>query len=84
MCLAFCRDKAMTMKLSPGRRILLLITLVLLFLPDVHLAYGRNEFDSSDIRFFAGVALLVLLALELADRVTMSAISKSRARFKCG
>jgi len=62
---------AMMMKLSPGRRILLLIALVLLFLPDVHFAYGGNEFDSSDMRFFGGVALLVLLALELSDRVTM-------------
>ena len=62
---------AMTMKLSPGRRILLLIALVLLFFPSVHFTYGKNEFDSDGTQFFAGVALLVLLALELADRVTM-------------
>ena len=61
----------MTMKLSPGRRILLLIALVLLLFPSVHFSYGDYEFDSSDTQFFGGVVLLVLLALELADRVTM-------------
>ena len=75
---------AMTMKLSPGRRILLLIALVMLFFPSVHFTYGKNEFDSDGTQFFAGVALLVLLALELADRVTMKRDLESRARFKAG
>jgi phosphoserine phosphatase RsbU/P len=60
---------AMIMKLSPGRRILCLIALVLLFMPNIQ--YGQNTFNSSDAPSFAGIILLVLLALELADRVSM-------------
>src|ERR1035438_1361775 len=62
---------AMMMKLSPGRRILLLIALVLLFLPGIRVANSEGEFDSRGTQFFAGLVLLVLLALELADRVGM-------------
>ena len=62
---------AMMMKLSPGRRVLLLIALVLLFFPSVRISRGGEEFESTDFPFFGGVALVVLLALELADRVTM-------------
>jgi hypothetical protein len=62
---------AMTMRLSSGRRILLLIALVLLLFPSVRFTHGQNEFDSSGTQFFGGVVLLVLLALELADRITM-------------
>jgi sigma-B regulation protein RsbU (phosphoserine phosphatase) len=62
---------AMMMKLSPGRRVLLLIALILLFLPGVRFGNGDNEIDTSDSKFFAGAVLVVLLALELADRVTM-------------
>jgi serine phosphatase RsbU (regulator of sigma subunit) len=62
---------AMMMKLSPGRRVLLLIALVLLFLPTIHLKYRDLEFDANGYQFFAGVLLVVLVALELTDRVTM-------------
>jgi serine phosphatase RsbU (regulator of sigma subunit) len=62
---------AMIMKLSPGRRVLLLIALVLLFLPGIRITRGDQEFDTGGSQFFAGVALLVLLALELSDRVAM-------------
>jgi len=62
---------AMMMKLSPGRRVLLLIALVMLFLPDVRVSRGNEEFDTSGSKFFAGAILVVLLALELSDRVTM-------------
>ena len=62
---------AMIMKLSPARRVLLVIALVLLLFPHVHFGSGDREFDSGALQFWAGVALLVLLALELADRVTM-------------
>lgn len=62
---------AMMMKLSPGRRILFLIALVLLVLngPDIH--YRQIEIQLPNLAFFGGIALLILLALELADRVTM-------------
>src|SRR5262249_28339592 len=62
---------AMMMKLSPGRRVLLLLALVLLLFPSFHFSRGDQEIDTSGLQFWAGVVLLVLLALELADRVTM-------------
>ncbi|HKW89900.1 MAG TPA: PP2C family protein-serine/threonine phosphatase [Candidatus Acidoferrales bacterium] len=67
VCWAFFT--AMLMKLSPARRVALLIAIVLLI---VHVNANRGNaiyaFDFSGI----GVAILfLLLALELADRVTM-------------
>jgi sigma-B regulation protein RsbU (phosphoserine phosphatase) len=61
--------QAILMKLSPARRVLLVFALLLLALhPDVR--WGNNEVNFD----FVGVAALILfmlLALELADRVTM-------------
>src|SRR5208282_5960118 len=61
--------QAILMKLSPARRVLLVFALLLLvFHPDVR--WGNNEVNFD----FVGVAALILfmlLALELADRVTM-------------
>ncbi|HUA86658.1 MAG TPA: PP2C family protein-serine/threonine phosphatase [Bryobacteraceae bacterium] len=62
---------SMMMKLSPGRRVLFLISLVLLFFPVISVNTGDNQFDTDGLRFFGGIGLLVLLALELSDRVTM-------------
>jgi sigma-B regulation protein RsbU (phosphoserine phosphatase) len=70
---------AMILKLSPGRRVLLLIALVLLLFPtfSINRSYETNRAnkedrsDSGAPKFFAGVVLIVLLALELSDRVTM-------------
>ncbi len=62
---------AMMMKLSPGRRILFLIGLVLLFLPGFRLQYSHAVFEFTNWSFLGGAAIVVLLALELADRVTM-------------
>ena len=62
---------AMMMKLSPGRRILLFLALVLLLIPGIHISKGDVEIDTRDFSFLAGVLLLLLLALELADRVSM-------------
>jgi phosphoserine phosphatase RsbU/P len=62
---------AMMMKLSPGRRILFLIAMVLLFFPIIQIGHGENTFDNSDAASLAGILLLILLALELADRVSM-------------
>jgi sigma-B regulation protein RsbU (phosphoserine phosphatase) len=61
----------MMMKLSPVRRVLLLIALVLLFLPAIHITQDDRTVDTIDTQFFAGVVLVILLALELSDRVTM-------------
>jgi serine phosphatase RsbU (regulator of sigma subunit) len=62
---------AMLMKLSPARRVLLIVALVLLFLSGFQFHYGDKV--SVDIRFdfLAALIFLLLLALELADKVTM-------------
>ncbi len=62
---------AMMMKLSPARRVLLLIGLILLCFPGFSFTYRDAEFQMSNFAFFGGAALLVLLALELSDRVSM-------------
>ena len=62
---------AMMMKLSPGRRVLFLIALVLLFFPGFSMRTGNNEFHMENLAFLGGIGLLVLLALELSDRVTL-------------
>jgi sigma-B regulation protein RsbU (phosphoserine phosphatase) len=67
---AWALFQAMLMKLSPARRVLLLIAIVLLvFQPDVRWG-ARGE---ASLRFggIGIVILFVLLAVELADRVTM-------------
>ncbi len=62
-------------KLSPARRVLLLVSLVLLIIPRSAFEYaGKNgkvyaiEFD---LHFWAALVLLLLLILEIADRVVM-------------
>ena len=62
---------AMMMKLSPARRVLLLIALVLLFAPGIRISEGEQTSATVETQFFGGVVLVVLLALELSDRVAM-------------
>lgn len=62
---------AMVMKLSPGRRVLFVTALVLLVFPGVDFRYRNAELHIPNLSFFGALAFLVLLALELADRVTM-------------
>jgi sigma-B regulation protein RsbU (phosphoserine phosphatase) len=62
---------AMMMKLSPGRRVLLLIALILFLWPGFEVTYDNAHFSMPNLAFFGGIALLILLALELADRVAM-------------
>jgi sigma-B regulation protein RsbU (phosphoserine phosphatase) len=67
---AWALFQAMLMKLSPARRVLLLVAIVLIaFQPDIHWG-ARGE---ASLRFggFGIIILFVLLAVELADRVTM-------------
>jgi phosphoserine phosphatase RsbU/P len=60
---------AMLMKLSPSRRVLLLLAIVLLF---VNVQFGEGPSAVGLDTSILGVAILfILLALELADRVTM-------------
>ncbi len=56
-------------KLSPARRVLLLIAIALLFLSGLHSGSG----DKSGLNFelFAAILLLLLLSLELADKIIM-------------
>src|SRR5580765_8187145 len=62
-------------KLSPARRVLLLIALILLFFPSGGFTYGNKageiHVEEFGFRMWGGLLLLVLLLLELADRVVM-------------
>jgi serine phosphatase RsbU (regulator of sigma subunit) len=62
--------QALLMKLTPARRVVLLIGIVLLFVhSDIHLNSGRRiQLTFSPL---SSVIFFILLALELADRVTM-------------
>jgi sigma-B regulation protein RsbU (phosphoserine phosphatase) len=62
-------------KLSPARRVLLLVALILLVLPHATFEYtgeaGKVQGIEFDLHFWAGLLLLLLLMLEIADRVVM-------------
>jgi phosphoserine phosphatase RsbU/P len=62
--------QAMLMKLSPARRVLLIIALILIV---IHPEIRSSDGSSSEISFegIGVIILFILLALELADRVTM-------------
>ncbi len=62
---------AIMMKLSPGRRVLFLISLILLVVPGVQIQSGDTQVHVDNLAVFGGLGMFVLLALELADRVTM-------------
>lgn len=62
--------QAMLMKLSPARRVLLLVALVLIVVQP-QFQWGQHEQVSLQLGGIGGLILFVLLALELADRVTM-------------
>jgi phosphoserine phosphatase RsbU/P len=66
---------AVVLKLTPARRVLLLVALVLLFFPSGGFTYtnqaGHVESFQLDMHVWAGLTLLLLLLLELADRVVM-------------
>jgi hypothetical protein len=61
---------AVLMKLSPSKRVLLLIALVLLFLGSANFTFG-DAVVSYDTRLIGGLLILVILVLETADRVVM-------------
>ncbi|MGP0019758.1 MAG: PP2C family protein-serine/threonine phosphatase [Candidatus Sulfotelmatobacter sp.] len=62
-------------KLSPARRVLLLLALILLVLPSGSFSYQDTHHEihvgEFDLHFWAGLLLLLLLILEIADRVVM-------------
>ena len=61
----------MMMKLSPGRRVLFLIALLFLASSSCSFRYEETDIQMQGLAFLGGIALLILLALELADRVMM-------------
>ncbi len=63
---------ALLMKLSPARRVLLLVAIVMLFVSGIQFRYGQSfQFRVGEHGGLAALLLFLLLALELADRVTM-------------
>ena len=62
-------------KLSPARRVLLLAALILLLIPRSGMRYvgenGKEFAIEIDLHFWAALVLLLLLILEIADRVVM-------------
>jgi phosphoserine phosphatase RsbU/P len=62
-------------KLSPARRVLLLLALVFLIIPQSSFTYngegGKIYTGGFDSHFWAAVLLFILLMLEIADRVVM-------------
>jgi sigma-B regulation protein RsbU (phosphoserine phosphatase) len=61
-------------KLTPARRVLVLLALVLLFFPSGGFSYTNGnhvEIHEFDLHVWGGLLLLLVLLLELADRVVM-------------
>ncbi|MGB6483064.1 MAG: PP2C family protein-serine/threonine phosphatase [Candidatus Acidiferrales bacterium] len=67
--IAWALFQAMLMKLTPARRVLLLIACALMII-DFQFRFGSQQY-LFDLGGFGTVILFLLLALELADRVTM-------------
>jgi phosphoserine phosphatase RsbU/P len=62
---------ALMLKLSPARRVLLLVSLVLMVVSSVTINVGDKDHADIRLEFFAAALLLFLLSLELADKVIM-------------
>jgi len=62
---------AMLMKMTPARRVLLLIALVMLLMSGFTFQFGHNVSVEFKFELFAALIFLLLLSLELADKVTM-------------
>ena len=62
-------------KLSPARRVLLLLALILLVIPESNFQYtganGKVQIGEFNLHFWSALILLLLLMLEIADRVVM-------------
>ena len=61
----------MLMKMTPARRVLLLLALVMLLLSGFTFQFGHNVEIQFKFELFAALIFLLLLSLELADKVTM-------------
>lgn len=69
---AWALFQVMLMKLTPARRLLLLIAMGLFFFPVIAIFLPQGKgYDVGSYYEFAAIAFFILLALELADRVIM-------------
>src|ERR1700690_1618789 len=62
---------ALLTKLSPARRVLLLVALALLIISGMHSHQGNDGQIGVNLEFVSAVLFLFLLSLELADKVIM-------------
>jgi sigma-B regulation protein RsbU (phosphoserine phosphatase) len=62
---------ALMLKLTPARRVMVLLALVLLVLSGIKFHFGDNIDFSVNFEFAAAMLLLLLLFLELSDKVIM-------------
>ena len=62
---------AMMNKLTPARRVLSLIALVFLAVSGMHVDIGQQVHSEINLELFAAILFLLLLSLELADKVIM-------------
>jgi sigma-B regulation protein RsbU (phosphoserine phosphatase) len=62
---------ALMMKLSPARRLLLLVALALFLLSSLGVRFGDLFVFDAKFEWFSALLLLLLLSLELADKVIM-------------
>jgi phosphoserine phosphatase RsbU/P len=62
---------ALMMKLSPARRVLLLVALTLFILSSMRFQLSNDFVLDAKFEWFSALLLLLLLSLELADKVTM-------------
>jgi sigma-B regulation protein RsbU (phosphoserine phosphatase) len=62
---------AMMNKLTPARRVLLLIALALLVISGFQFEVSHNNTVEIKAEFFSAILFLLLLSLELADKITM-------------
>ena len=62
---------AMLMKMTPARRVLLLLALVMLLMSGFTFQFGHSVQIQFKFELFAALIFLLLLSLELADKVTM-------------
>jgi sigma-B regulation protein RsbU (phosphoserine phosphatase) len=62
---------ALMMKLSPARRVLLLVALALFLLSSLGVHFGDFFVFDAKFEWFSALLLLLLLSLELADKVIM-------------
>src|ERR1700675_3478994 len=62
---------ALLMKLSPARRVLLLVAIALFVLSSLRVSLGNDFVLDAKFEWFSALLFLLLLSLELADKVTM-------------